>query len=218
MVRIAFFDFDGTMSKGDSLFAFVAFVHGRKRLYFGLLARFWILLGFMLGLVSNTYAKQCLMRYFFAGMRYEDFLGYCECFCAVLERRLKPAALERLLWHKDRGDRLVMVSASFEEYLAPLCKKLGMDCIATRLETIQEFDLDSRSQCQIESIDNSKPASTRYLSGFFATPNCYGKEKLIRIRASYDLSAYDEIYAYGDSKGDKEMLSIATHAFYRSFT
>ena len=34
-MRIAFFDFDGTMSKGDSLFAFVAFVHGRKGFILG---------------------------------------------------------------------------------------------------------------------------------------------------------------------------------------
>jgi len=38
-----------------------------------------------------------------------------------------------------------------------------------------------------------------------------------RILAAYDLSQYDEVYAYGDTKGDKPMLGLATIAFYKPF-
>lgn len=163
------------------------------------------------------------MRYFFANMDYKEFLQECERFCPDLESRLKPAALARLQWHKDRGDVVVMVSASFEEYLAPLCAKLGMECIGTRLAT-QTQDKDSRggdSSCGLESQAGSEKVDSRlestFLSGEFATPNCYGEQKAVRIKAHYDLSSYEEIYAYGDSKGDTAMLALATHAFYKPF-
>ncbi|STO97295.1 HAD family hydrolase [Helicobacter canis] len=344
-MNIAFFDFDGTMAKGDSLLAFVAFVRGKKRLYWGLFSRCFILIGYALGLISNTKAKQALMRYFFAGMDYKEFLQECERFCPELESRLKPAALARLQWHKDRGDRVVMVSASFEEYLAPLCARLGMECIGTRLATqlkkvdsrgdsvlgrhsadfgdleaaadscsapktseavqgastqagffrnprilkdanwgslekstenkkvdsskqapfsviasrdsgvaIHSQKVDSRNNAQnveisqnekAESVFDNQAAGGRifhqnkrsgvsvssqvslekstqtlestFVSGEFATPNCYGEQKAVRIRARYDLSNYAEIYAYGDSKGDRAMLELATHAFYKPF-
>lgn len=222
-MNIAFFDFDGTMAKGDSLLGFVAFVRGKKRLYWGLFSRCFILIGYALGLISNTKAKQAVMRYFFANMDYKEFLQECERFCPDLESRLKPAALARLQWHKDRGDVVVMVSASFEEYLAPLCAKLGMECIGTRLAT-QTQNKDSRggdSSCGLESQAGSEKVDSRlestFLSGEFATPNCYGEQKVVRIKARYDLSSYEEIYAYGDSKGDRAMLALATHAFYKPF-
>lgn len=221
-MNIAFFDFDGTMAKGDSLLGFVAFVRGKKRLYWGLFSRCFILIGYALGLISNTKAKQAVMRYFFANMDYKEFLQECERFCPDLESRLKPAALARLQWHKDRGDVVVMVSASFEEYLAPLCAKLGMECIGTRLAT-QTQNKDSRgdSSCGLESQAGSEKVDSRlestFLSGEFATPNCYGEQKAVRIKARYDLSSYEEIYAYGDSKGDTAMLALATHAFYKPF-
>ena len=297
-MNIAFFDFDGTMAKGDSLLAFVAFVRGKKRLYWGLFSRCFILIGYALGLISNTKAKQALMRYFFAGMDYKEFLQECERFCPELESRLKPAALARLQWHKDRGDRVVMVSASFEEYLAPLCARLGMECVGTRLAT-QLKKVDSRGDSvlgghsadfrdleaaadscsapktseavqdggtqagffskspksyesptakrsffrkqakwckagarkqvssviprilevenQVEYKKSTQTLESTFVSGEFATPNCYGEQKAVRIRARYDLSNYAEIYAYGDSKGDRAMLELATHAFYKPF-
>ena len=41
--------------------------------------------------------------------------------------------------------------------------------------------------------------------------------KVKRILKSYDLSNYDCIYAYGNSRGDYEMLELATEKFYKPF-
>ena len=48
------------------------------------------------------------------------------------------------------------------------------------------------------------------LTGHFSTANCYGAEKVKRISRvlSFDRSHY-HITAYGDSRGDKEMLAFA---------
>lgn len=231
-MNIAFFDFDGTISRGDSLFKFVAFARGRWRLYLGLLSRFWILLLYSAGIISNTRAKQALMRYFFAGMEREAFLDICARFLPQLESMLKPSAIARLEWHKARGDAVVLVSASFEEYLKPLCEKLGIECIATKLAVVRGENrlgkngsgensagenVDSSAESVLDSLARDGARSRYFLSGYFATPNCYGAQKAIRIKARYDLAKYDEIYAYGDSKGDREMLALATHAFYKNF-
>ncbi|MBE0440051.1 MAG: HAD-IB family hydrolase, partial [Gammaproteobacteria bacterium] len=37
------------------------------------------------------------------------------------------------------------------------------------------------------------------------------------IQAAYDLAQYDEVYAYGDTSGDKPMMGLAHHAVYKSF-
>lgn len=98
------------------------------------------------------------------------------------------------MWHKEQGDRVVLVSASFEEYLGVWARKIGIEVIATKME-----------------VQGGK------LTGRLATPNCYGAQKVARIRAQIDLTQFDEIYAYGDTRGDKEMLEIAKHKFYRVF-
>ena len=72
------------------------------------------------------------------------------------------------------------------------------------------------SQVSLEK-SNAKTLESTFVSGEFATPNCYGEQKAVRIRARYDLSNYAEIYAYGDSKGDRAMLELATYAFYKPF-
>ncbi|WP_394952337.1 HAD family hydrolase [uncultured Helicobacter sp.] len=194
MSNIAFFDFDGTITKKDSLFVFVKFAVGKWRFYRGLGARFWILLGYVFGLCSNTYAKEALMRYFFRGYSAQEFALLCANFQTTLCGLTKIQAMEKIAWHKDRGDVVVVVSATFEEYLKPFCQNLGLECLATRLEV----------------VDGT-------LSGKFATPNCYGEQKVVRIKAHYDLSQYQEIYAYGDSKGDYQMLALATQRFYKKF-
>ncbi|PAF43461.1 HAD-IB family hydrolase [Helicobacter sp. 11S03491-1] len=194
--NIAFFDFDGTISKSDSLFLFVKFLVGKKRFYVGILTHIHILLGYLMGILSNHYAKERLSKYFFKGLAQGEFLNISKDFLPILTSIIKNSALKKIQWHQNRGDKVVIVSASFEEYLKPLCEELRVDCIGTTLEVI-----------------NGK------LSGKFATPNCYGKEKLNRILAIYNLSDYEKIYAYGDSRGDEEMLALALeeNRFYRYF-
>lgn len=194
--NIAFFDFDGTISEKDSLFLFVKFLVGKKRFYWGIFTHLHILLGYLMGILKNSYAKERLSRYYFKGYEIQEFLLECEKFLPVLKVILKDSALKRLHWHKEQGDKIVLVSASFREYLIPLCAELDIDCIATVLEVKDEK-----------------------LSGKFSTPNCYGREKVRRIQEKYNLNDFDKIYAYGDSRGDREMLDLALEEcrFYKFF-
>ncbi|HEY0608667.1 MAG TPA: haloacid dehalogenase-like hydrolase, partial [Chitinophaga sp.] len=77
---------------------------------------------------------------------------------------------------------------------APWCASMGITCIATQLEVKDER-----------------------LTGNILGLNCNGEEKVCRIRAQYNLEQYENIYAYGDSNGDKAMLAIAGTAIYKPF-
>jgi phosphatidylglycerophosphatase C len=99
--------------------------------------------------------------------------------------------------HRDRGDTVVLVSASFEVYLRPLAELLGADdVLAARLEV----GPDGR------------------LTGFLAGPNCRGPEKVVRLHAWLDEKAGGRsgahVTAYGDSAGDREMLADADVAHW----
>lgn len=175
---IAFFDFDGTMSRGDSLFVFLKFLVGKSRFYWGMISNLHSLLGYSLGLLSNTRAKQKVVAYFLKGMSERELIQKCQDFIPTLESIIKQNALQRIHWHLDRGDKVAIVSATFSCYLKPLAQRLGVDCLATELEIKEGV-----------------------LTGEFATPNCYGEEKVRRICEKYNLEQYQEIYAYGDSRG-----------------
>lgn len=194
-MNIAFFDFDGTVSKGDSFALFLRFILGRK-FYVKLAQNLHILLLYKLGFIGNTTAKERVLSSCIKGMDISTFQGFCKDFLPHLESICKDSALQKIAWHKAQGHKVVIVSASFEEYLGFLAQKLEVDLIATKMEV-----------------------SDSQITGRFATPNCYGAQKVARIKARYNLADFTQIYAYGDTKGDKEMLSLASEgcAFYRVF-
>jgi len=55
------------------------------------------------------------------------------------------------------------------------------------------------------------------VTGKLLSKNCYGIEKANRIQEVYNLSDYKHIYAYGDSRGDRELLELADESFYKPF-
>jgi phosphatidylglycerophosphatase C len=55
------------------------------------------------------------------------------------------------------------------------------------------------------------------ITGKFATINCFGIEKVNRTKERFDLSEYSYIYTYGDSSGDKVMLSISIASYFKYF-
>lgn len=193
-MNIAFFDFDGTITQKDSLFVFIKFLLGKRVFYLGLAKNFHYLLAYILGLLSNSKAKEKLVKTFLERMSWRELEERSLEFLPLLEKMMKASAKKRIKWHQSRGDEVVIVSATFSCYLNPLARKLGVDCLATELEIKRGL-----------------------ITGKFATPNCYGEEKARRIKAKYDLQDYQEIYAYGDSKGDREMLELARYRFFKYF-
>ncbi len=192
---IAFFDFDGTVTTKDSLLEFIKYSKGKTRFYFGFILYSPVLIAYKLKIISNQRAKEIMLRYFYGEMPVEKFDNYCNRFSReILPALIRSKALAEIKKFKEKGAEVVIVSASPEYWLKYWCDDMGLKCIATRL--IVE---DNRITGKIDGI------------------NCYGAEKVTRIRQKYDLNIFSAVYCYGDTPGDKPMLALGTIRFYKPF-
>jgi phosphatidylglycerophosphatase C len=193
--RIAFFDFDGTITTKDTLLEIIKYQKGSTLFYVGFILYSPILIAFKLKIISNSLAKQQILKFFFGNNRFKDFQLKCDAFTdSMLPRLIRPKALREIRKLKDINAEVVIVSASAGNWIKNWTESLELKLISTILE------------CRNEKI-----------TGRFEGRNCHGKEKVNRIKAIYDLSQYDEIYCYGDSSGDKPMLSLANISFFKPF-
>jgi HAD superfamily hydrolase (TIGR01490 family) len=193
---VAAFDFDGTITRRDSTLAFCLASVRPWRLAAGVLLRSPWLAGFGLGLVPRQRAKEALLTAFFRGVEEGELRRRAETWAVrELPRLVQPAALARIRWHQARGHRVVLVSASLEVILEPWARTVGIDdVLASRLER-----RDGR------------------LTGRLDGGNCRGQVKVDRLRALVGDLAGVELFAYGDSRGDRELLDAAQHPAYRPF-
>ena len=179
MKKIAFFDFDGTITTKDTLLELIKYQKGKASFYTGFLINGPVLAALKLKLVSNQFAKEKVLGYFFRGADLSSFQKACDQFAAhKLPAIIRPGAIAEITKLQDLGFEIAIVSASAENWIKKWSDKMGARLIATELEAVD-----------------------KQLTGKVKGKNCNGEEKAIRIRSVYDLSQYDEIYAYGDSSG-----------------
>jgi len=193
---IAVFDFDGTLTYRDSLFPFIRMAVGFPRFLWGLVLLSPVLFGYVARFVKNSDAKQAVLMHFFAGVDLDAFQVLGDTFARErLPSMLRPEAVQRLRWHQESGHQVIVVSASLEVYLQPWTKTMQCDhVIGSRIE-----------------VEGGQ------LTGRLSGKNCYGPEKVERLeRLMGKLNNYF-VYAYGDSKGDRELLAAADQGFFRRF-
>ncbi len=192
-MALALFDFDGTITYKDSFGDFIIYAVGRRKFITGALLLSPMLLGYASGFIANWRAKELVSTHFFGGWDVRAFEKLASRYSRErIPRIVREIAIERIGWHKQRGDTVVVVSASIDLWLNGWCADCGIELIATKLET-----------------------KSGKLTGRFSTRNCSGKEKVRRIEEHYNLKSFDRIYAYGDSHGDKAMLELANEKYYK---
>jgi phosphoserine phosphatase len=141
---------------------------------------------------------------------------------ATIEGNLRTAGLRTIQQALDRGDRVVILSASIDRWVEA--------CLRPFLVSSSQFQVLGT---EIEVVDGR-------LTGRFATPNCYGPEKVRRLKEFLKkvsprgdvegatkvsprgdvegaLEGTPFIIAYGDSRGDKELLAYADESHYKPF-
>lgn len=194
-MKLSLFDFDGTITNKDSLAEFIQFAVSKAAYWKGLIVLFPTLACYMLKLIPNDLAKEKLISYFFKGWRIDKFQKIATRYSLEqIDQIVRPEAIAKIRWHQQQGHQVVIVTASIENWIKPWCDRYNIELIATRLET-----------------------EGNRLTGKFYTKNCNSIEKVNRINEVYDLSKYEYIYAYGDTNGDKEMLSVADEQYYKLF-
>ena len=192
---IAAFDFDGTLTTRDSFTAFLRWRMGGWRWGAGLLR---LLPNALAYLVTRDRGrlKAASVRVFLRGLSREALQRETGEFAVQLgPRLLRPDALQAWEAHRGAGDRLVIVTASPEEVVAPFAMSLGADAlIGTRLR----WTVDGR------------------IGDGLAGANCRGMEKVRRLRDRFGEGAVVGD-AYGDTSGDREMLAMALRGHMQRF-
>lgn len=199
MTRIAAFDCDGTLIRGDATRHVLLACRGPLGLALDLLRLTPVLLAWRLGRRSTDAVKQALLDQVFMATPLAKRQRVLERLAQDLVGQLRPEAVERLRWHQRQGDRCLIVSASPEPLLAPLAQQLGVELLATGC---------------IDPLRVTPEHPFR-----LTTPNCKGPEKLRRLEEHLGyLPGQQQLEAYGDSRGDRELLQASARPHWRSFT
>ena len=93
-IAIAIFDFDGTITKEDSMLSFLFFTFGKIKTLFGLIILSPSLIAYKCKLLPNYIAKEMLLSYFFKGMDKIKFSNFAKEFSLKhMDKILKEKAL-----------------------------------------------------------------------------------------------------------------------------
>ena len=196
IMKIATFDFDGTITTKDTFLRFALFTVGKLRFFTGFALHLPLITAYFMGFYPNGKLKESLFSFFYKGVSSEKFNEWGHSFMYEIRKITRPKALAAINEHISKGDEVVIVSASIENWIKPWASETGCrNVMAT----------------QVETDENG------LLTGRFSTPNCYGTEKVNRLKSAYPHRDSFVLWAYGDSRGDKELIEYADKGWYNKF-
>ncbi|QMT31091.1 HAD family hydrolase [Alysiella filiformis] len=193
MKKFAFFDFDGTLTRTDTVLPFLKYACANRADYYAkLLRQSPVLLAYLLGCASNLRAKEAVFTEFLAGQKWDAVQNVAHDFARFrLPELLLPAGMQVLREHQARGDFCVLVSASPEIYLHEWGRINGLDAVlGTRLQVV--------AGCLTGRVDGE---------------NCHDWGKVRRIEAQFGTNCWANSVAYSDSAVDLPMLQQAAQGF-----
>ena len=190
--HIAVFDIDGTLLKGDCLWIAAKHENGPLKLVLKVIQFLPFALWHILGRSSVAALKERFFSLFFGFPPCQYFPS--KATQTAILNDLRPEALERLRWHQAHGHRVILCSASPRLLIQQLATSLSVELISTELQRTNKFWLPK-----------------------LAGANCKGPEKTKRLEELIGPLDEANIEAYGDSKGDRELLQAASIPHYRSF-
>lgn len=188
------FDFDGTLTHKDSVLTFLKWKVGQGRFWQRMAQRSDLLIG-MIAASSRGESKLSLINHVLGQTDKAEFLAATYSFFEAHQTTLfRPDALKAWYKHGELGNERVIVTGAMEPVVQPFANKLGADRL---IGTQVGFNATSKTLIA-------------------ESPNCIRAEKVRRLREIYGTDIVLEA-AYGDTKGDHDMLKIARNPYYRVF-
>ncbi|MFV0152485.1 HAD-IB family phosphatase [Empedobacter falsenii] len=189
------FDFDGTLTKKDTLFDFLKFSF--PSLYLKQFILFIPLFALSkLKVIDAGKVKEQFVGRFVKGKSYTEINQLAQNYFEKNHENLIYSKADEYIKSLSNYNDKFIVSASVDFWLQPFADYYEMGLICTQAK------LDEKG----------------FYTGDFVSPNCNHHEKKNRIEKEIDLSLYDEIIAFGDTKGDEAMFSLASTSNFRYFT
>lgn len=193
-MRIEAFDFDGTLTNRDTLLEFIRYTNGNISFIFGILLFSPFLILMKMHLYPNWKVKQSIFSYFYKGLSIADFNRYCNDFASDKKYIIRKEGMDAVQKAIREGSKVLIVSASIDNWVEPFFEGLNVCVLGTKIEV-----------------------NDNLITGRFLTKNCYGIEKVNRINEVCQHREDYTLVAYGDSRGDKEMLDYADKGYYKPF-
>ena len=193
--QIHAFDFDGTLTRRDTLLEFIRFAKGNKAFLLCFLRFSPFLVLMKMGLYPNWKAKQRVFSYCFKGMPVAGFNALCRRFAKEKAGLMRPKGVNKIREVLAGGGKVVIISASIDNWVEPFFDGMGDVYVLGTM-------VDER-----EGV----------LTGRFLTKNCYGEEKVNRLLQLFPERTQYRLTAYGDSRGDLQLLDFADESHYRPF-
>ncbi len=192
-MNLALFDFDGTITTRETFADFIRFAASPLSWHVGSVLLAPLVVGYRRGWVSGNVIRSSAVRLALKGMPQAHARALGDRFAKeVLVQVERTDVMDRIAWHRSRGDRIVVVSGALELYLAPWCRRHDLEWLCSRLEV-----RDGR------------------LTGRYDGAQCVAQEKSRRVLEVLDTRAFDEVHVYGDTFEDFAMLRLASHASFR---
>ncbi|NNE58834.1 MAG: HAD-IB family hydrolase [Hellea sp.] len=194
--EIIVFDFDGTITTRDTFALFLRYYAGTARWAFKILQLSPIFLAYGLKLIDRNRVKAKVIYKFFKGEKVEAVEVAAAKFAnEVIPHLIRPAAQAALDEAKNKPESLYICSASITPYLKTWCENQNIpNLLATDLE-------------------QENGVYTGRIKGW----NIWGPGKIRRILAEFAPYSVRIREAYGDSRGDKELLHAAEVSNWRPF-
>ncbi|MBQ7413884.1 MAG: HAD-IB family hydrolase [Prevotella sp.] len=192
MKKIVACDFDGTLTTRDTFVAFIRDVFGDRKFLWGFLRHTLLLVKMFIGFCPGGEVKERIFAYFFKGMSLDEFDSHCQQFAASHHSLLRPLGIAAITQAQQEGAEVVIISASIDNWVQPFFPNVRV--IGTKVEV--------KDGC---------------LTGRFLSSNCFGQEKVNRLLTVYPQRSDYHLTAYGDSKGDRELLAFADESYYKPF-
>ncbi|PYV18477.1 MAG: HAD-IB family hydrolase [Acidobacteria bacterium] len=194
-VRIAFYDFDGTLAAGNIVirYAFYARRHPSRVRALYRACKLLLSVPFLAGL--DLYSRSLFNRVFFrqyAGMREDWLTSLAEAlFEKVIRPSLYPGAPKLIEEDRRQGHRLVLLSGELDFVLRPVVRFFGFD----------------------QLVANSLEFRDGVATGRVAPPLVAEREKVAAIERICKELAVEagEAKAYSDSSSDLPMLESVGH-------
>lgn len=192
---LSVFDFDGTLTRHDSFVPFLKFAFGRREFSRRLLTLALPSIRFLARRMSRDELKAQLVSTFLTGVEAEWVHKQAVNFCGMFWLQLmRPSGLRSIAAEIETGSEVTLCSASPALVLQPFADRLGVKLIGTELEVVDGL-----------------------LTGRIAGNNCRCENKVLRLEAVYGPLSQYRVKAWGDTRGDHELLAAAQEAHWRYF-
>jgi len=187
------FDLDGTITRKDSYLPFLFYCSRTLGLRMGpALLLPIVLFLYCFRVVSNRTLKEVFLKSVLSGVHVDQLKPIVERYVAALmQDGLNPDSVSALEHHLKKGDRVMLVTASFDLYVEALADRFGIaHVVCTRAEI-----------------------SNGVVTGRILGKNCHGTEKVRRLENLLKTDDWKDSLLYTDHHSDFPLLTRVSRAY-----